>query len=253
MARRINRKELCEAIRQSQARMQEKMQGAVRTEPPPPKRLQLKYPAPRGERRPKRSFIPARIRHFRVNPRGLAGIAIGILFIVGVVLLTQAMDRSPTVETPEANQTARAVSNDLPMRPPASGTPSAPSSPRTSVVPPRPVEREPVRPPIPVVATPPAPQGDHVVVIATYTQRDLLVPVQDFFNANGIETDIMRSGSYYLVVTKQRFTRSQRSEAAGREMLRRISEIGAQYKAPPGYLSFAKSTFDSAYWKNVGN
>lgn len=257
MTRRVNRKELCEAIRQSQVRMKERMEGpeGLETNPrPEPVRFQLRQPTPKREKRPRKPLIPpaipATIRQIRIQPKYLAFAVVGLVFVAGVVWLGKAMNRQETAMPTAGLETEN--TQTVSMRPPAQ--PTTPVRPENTTRPP--VERAPLRQPTQAAAatqTPPAanPNADHVVVIATYVQRRPLEPVAEHFNANGIATEIIQRGSYYLVVTKERFESSQRTESTGKRLLEQISEIGARYKAPQGYAGFAKATFDSAYFRKL--
>ena len=91
------------------------------------------------------------------------------------------------------------------------------------------------------------PAGDHVIVIATYKQSEDLVPVKEYFNQNGIGTDIQERGDYYFLVTKDKFQSPRRTGTDGYAALQRIRQVGADYKAPQGYESFAPNLFQDAY------
>lgn len=252
MARRVNRKELCEAIRQGQARMKERMEGPGGTElksKPEPVRFQLRQPTPRSERRPKKPLIPAKLRQFRlkVNPKYLAAAAAGLFFVILVAWLAGAISRQdsalPTA-VPEGEN-----ANPVSMRPPAVEPPVRTATPSRSGS-----ERLPARQPNPGAGSPSPTvnsKGDHVVVIATFTKREPLVPVMEHFTANGIPAEVIQRGSYYMVVTKERFEASQRTESTGKRLLQQVSEIGTRYKAPSGLPGFAKATFDSAYFRKL--
>jgi hypothetical protein len=95
------------------------------------------------------------------------------------------------------------------------------------------------------------PEKDHVIVIATYANREHLIPVQAYFEANGIKTEIMRRGSYYLLVTKDRFESPLKAGTDGQQMLNKIKSLGAQYKAPDGYENFGRTPFQDAYGMKV--
>lgn len=95
------------------------------------------------------------------------------------------------------------------------------------------------------------PAGDHVIVIATYKQSEDLIPVKEYFNRNGIETDIQERGDYYFLVTKDKFQSPRRSGTDGYTALQRIRQVGADYKAPQGYESFAPNLFQDAYGMKI--
>jgi len=95
------------------------------------------------------------------------------------------------------------------------------------------------------------PAGDHVIVIATYKQSEDLVPVKEYFGQNGIETNIQERGDYYFLVTKDKFQSPRRTGTDGYAALQRIRQVGADYKAPQGYESFAPNLFQDAYGMKI--
>jgi len=98
---------------------------------------------------------------------------------------------------------------------------------------------------------PPSPAGDHVIVIATYKQSEDLVPVKEYFDKNGIETQIQEKGYYYFLVTKNKFQSPRRDGTNGYYALERIKQVGANYEAPQGYESFAPNLFQDAYGMKI--
>jgi len=93
--------------------------------------------------------------------------------------------------------------------------------------------------------------GDHVIVIATYKRGEDLVPVKEYFEQNGIETQIQERGDYYFLVTKDKFQSPRRAGTDGYAALQRIRRMGADYKAPQGYESFAPNLFQDAYGMKI--
>jgi hypothetical protein len=95
------------------------------------------------------------------------------------------------------------------------------------------------------------PVGNHVIVIATYKQSEDLVPVKEYFDKNGIRTDIEERGAYYFLVTKDKFQSPKKEGTDGYSALRRIKAIGAEYKAPTGYETFAPNLFQDVYGMKI--
>ncbi len=91
------------------------------------------------------------------------------------------------------------------------------------------------------------PAGDHVIVIATYKQGDDLVPVKEYFGKNGIETQIQERSGYFFLVTENKFQNPNREGTDGYFALQKIKKVGAKYKAPAGYETFAPNYFQDAY------
>jgi hypothetical protein len=97
----------------------------------------------------------------------------------------------------------------------------------------------------------PVSKGENVIVIATYTRQEDLTPVAAYFRQNGIETVIIKEGSYYQLVTQERFENPERTGTDGFKMKQTIKRIGANYKAPNGYERFSTTPFQDAYGKKV--
>jgi hypothetical protein len=112
-----------------------------------------------------------------------------------------------------------------------------------------PAETKPVKPQ--EQAKPAKPAGDHIIVIVAYTKQEDLTPVVAYFKKNGVETEVIKQGSYYLLVTKDRFESPERSGTDGYKMKQTIKRLGANYKAPDGYERFSSTPFQDAYGKKV--
>jgi len=97
----------------------------------------------------------------------------------------------------------------------------------------------------------PRPAGDHVIVIMTYRLRKDLEPVKDYFNSNGIATNIKKQGDYYYLLTAERFKSPKQRGSDGFYALEKIKKIGADYKAPSGYETFGAEPFQDAYGMKI--
>ncbi len=95
----------------------------------------------------------------------------------------------------------------------------------------------------------PAAQGDNCIVIQQYQAKADLVPVQEFFSKNGIATEIRQIGSVYYLISRDRYETTHRGP--GRDALRKIIEVGSQYKAPQGYETFGPKPFHDAYGMKI--
>ena len=93
--------------------------------------------------------------------------------------------------------------------------------------------------------------GNHIIVIATYKQSEDLVPVKEYFDKNGIRTDIEERGAYYFLITKDKFQSPNREGTDGYSALRRIKAVGSEYKAPAGYETFSPNLFQDAYGMKI--
>jgi len=93
------------------------------------------------------------------------------------------------------------------------------------------------------------PPKDHIIVIASHKgDVQQLKPVGEYFAENGIANEIRQSGQYYTLVTSERFSASKYSSSRLNEVKNEIINIGADYKAPKGFLSF---TFKTVYDKRI--
>jgi hypothetical protein len=167
-----------------------------------------------------------RRRSLLTRPYVVLALALGIIWLVWMVA-----GPSKDAGTPKTPQN----------EPVESGNAVGPAEPFTNKTPDDPVMNVKEAPPT-VTA------GDHVIVLAPYITKGELVPVQDHFAANGHETVIEKSGAYYVLVTKNRYKNPNNRESNGYAAKQRLKQIGAKYKAPPGYKSFA---FDDIYGKKV--
>lgn len=115
--------------------------------------------------------------------------------------------------------------------------------------------------PVPIAAKPavepaaknpekPVLTGSNVIVIVAYTKQADLAPVKEYFGKNGIETEVITRGSYFLLITKDRFE-STASGSDGYKMVQKIKQIGAAYKAPEGSERFGSKPFQDAYGMKI--
>jgi len=100
---------------------------------------------------------------------------------------------------------------------------------------------------------PSKPPGDHVIVLVQYQRYADLVPVRQHFQEHNIETEIVQQGSWYFLVTKDRYQNPETPGTNGYQAKQRIIEVGARYKgkAPEGYETFAPHFFRDAYGRKV--
>ena len=111
----------------------------------------------------------------------------------------------------------------------------------------------------PVVAANPAPKtaskqpssdetaasdGKNWIVIQSWKNKQDLIPVQAYFDGNGILTQIRKVGSQFILHTVATYDNPKRLGSDGYLARQRIVEIGAGYQPPPGYGKF---DFSSAY------
>ena len=90
--------------------------------------------------------------------------------------------------------------------------------------------------------------GNNGIVIQTYQLKAHLVPVQQHFARFDIETEIIPIDNQWGLVTKARYEENPESPGTDGYLARqKIIELGAKYKAPPGYETFGAKSFETAY------
>ena len=92
-----------------------------------------------------------------------------------------------------------------------------------------------------------SPKGNNRIVIQTYQLRTHLEPVKQYFALFGIETEIRKIDNWYYLVTTEKYQSTERAGTDGYLAKQRIIELGAEYKAPQGYESFAPNFFKDAF------
>lgn len=93
-------------------------------------------------------------------------------------------------------------------------------------------------------------KGSNIIVLVEYPKRADLVPVQKHFAGNGIQTEIVNWSGRYFLITKDRFEEFGPG-SDGYQAKQKIVEVGAKYKAPQGYETFAPNLFKDAYGKKI--
>ena len=97
----------------------------------------------------------------------------------------------------------------------------------------------------------PKPTGNNVIVLVQYEAHADLVPVRDHFAEYGIETEIVMENGRWFLQTKNRYDNPGTRGTDGYKALQEIIKVGAEYKAPPNYETFAAKLFSDAYGKLV--
>lgn len=209
-----------------------------------------------------------------------AGVAAGIIIVLLLILAIASRFSGNTQEQPESNDGIAAVPKEtlnvsnvnpesevLPppvqepvvqksvVKQPEASVPAQPVKTQSTAKPeiPAAIQNEFQKPtvekkPEPVKATS---TGDNAIVITTYTKKDDLVPVVEYFKANGIATEIIQEGSYYYVVSQSRFDTVNTPGSEGYKLKQKIKQVGANYKAPAGFERFASKPFQDVYGKKI--
>jgi len=97
----------------------------------------------------------------------------------------------------------------------------------------------------------PKPTGNNVIVLVEFGAQADLVPVRDHFAKYGIEIEIVMGNGRYFLQTKNRYDNPRTPGTNGYKALQEIIKVGAKYKAPPNFETFAPNFFSDAYGKKV--
>ena len=98
----------------------------------------------------------------------------------------------------------------------------------------------------------PEPTGNNVIVLVQFGAHADLVPVREHFTKHNIETEIvMENGRYFLQTKNRNYDNPEKRGTDGYKALQEIIKVGAKYKAPPNYETFAAHLFSDAYGKKV--
>lgn len=87
----------------------------------------------------------------------------------------------------------------------------------------------------------PASQGRNRIVIQMYQIREQLVPVKEYFDKLGVDTEIIERNNWYYLATKNGYDNPDKPGTDGYLAKQKIIELGAGYKAPAGYETFRRA------------
>jgi hypothetical protein len=79
------------------------------------------------------------------------------------------------------------------------------------------------------------------IVLKVFQVRTQLEPLKEYFDRMGIATEITERNGWYYLVTKNKYQNIEKPGSDGYLAKQKIVEIGADYKAPPGYETFRKT------------
>ena len=95
--------------------------------------------------------------------------------------------------------------------------------------------------------------GDYAVVLTELknaaTARDL-EPAKQYFNEQGILTEIKNVRGSYFLLTTEKYDGFSRG-TPGYDAIEKIKRVGAKYKAPSGYGGFGSKPFSDAYGRKM--
>ncbi len=91
------------------------------------------------------------------------------------------------------------------------------------------------------------PTGNNRIVIQTCRLRTHLEPVKQYFAQFRIQTEIRKISNMFYLVTSKKYDNPNKPGTDGYLAKQKIVELGAGYKAPAGYDSFAPKLFNDAF------
>lgn len=95
--------------------------------------------------------------------------------------------------------------------------------------------------------------GQNNIVLKQYHKAEDLEQAKKYFASVGIETVIINRNGVYYLISKEKYENPGRVGTDGYHALRRIKEVGANYKAPQGYETFGPKPFQDAYGMRFSN
>lgn len=106
-------------------------------------------------------------------------------------------------------------------------------------------------PPAQRSAVPAQSTGNNVIVLKEYGARADLDLVQQYFEKNGIMTEVVLENGRYFLQTINTYDNPDTPGTNGYIAKMKIAEIGKNYKAEPGFETFGPRFFSDAYGKKV--
>ncbi|MGA1979505.1 MAG: hypothetical protein ABSG99_02920 [Sedimentisphaerales bacterium] len=203
------------------------------------KQIVTKFPTPASGRakwlnRPRIAQINAGRIEISIPYQLAIALLLGLILLVLVSFRLGQSGQKATVSTVKTPKTMQKEAPKVTVGAPQKAVPAEEKAPAPPVV----QKVEPVKP-----------KGDNRIVIQTYQLRADLEPVKQYFAQFGIETEIIKVGDWYHLVTKDKYENPGKPGTDGYLAKQKIIELGAKYKAPPGYEAFGSQPFRDAYGK----
>ena len=256
MARNRGKKALYEVMSKARSR-----QGYGKTlEPMHPKKTEEEKPVAQPSKamadwwkRPR--IVQFNAGRFEFSVPYQAAIALGLVLVLLLLGSYRLGQNSvvPARATDESMQEPETVDPESAAGPETAGL-EQPSAPDDKTVSDQDATRvEDVAPDVEREVEPVIPKGNNVIVLVQFGRMPDLVPVQEHFAENGIETEIdFRDGKYFLE-TVERYNNPANPGTDGFEAKKEIMRIGLLYKgkAPAGLESFEKHLFQDVYGRKV--
>ena len=161
-----------------------------------------------------------------------------VLGLIALVLIIFRLGQYSSMAGQEAAGPLEGTTNNAPVNPARQSNINGtiPAQPRTS------------SPPVQRNVVPAQSTGNNVIVLKEYGAKMALVLAQQYFEKNGIMTDVVLENGRYFLQTINTYDNPATPGTDGYKERMRIIEIGKSYKAPTGYETF---NFKDAYGKKV--
>lgn len=92
--------------------------------------------------------------------------------------------------------------------------------------------------------------NDYSIVLAEVKSSRDLEPAKQYFDEQGIATEIKNVRGSYFLVTAEKYDGFSRG-SVGYDAIEKIKQVGAKYKAPAGYGGFGLKPFSDAYGRKM--
>ena len=174
------------------------------------------------------------------------GIAIALGILLAAVVLFRLGQRVGNRDIPANTPAAKPVVNPSTLVRPAESKPVTPKP----VTQDTPVVTQPTAQDTSaaaVAANQPTSTGKNRIVLKVYQVRSHLEPAKEYFDKMGVATEIIEKGSWYYLVTKNKYDNPERAGTDGYLARQKIIELGAGYKAPVGFETFGPKPFSDAF------
>jgi hypothetical protein len=227
--------------------LKQQQQPVVPQPPAPPKVMappKVTVPPKPAQIKPARPKTPGKGLWDKKRVAKAGWIVAGIAVVAAIVYVGAGLFRTKPDARPKTDNPAKVAEPTKPEKVAPQPKPQAKPE-HQAVAPAKPKPAE------PVASAAGDALRDHVLVIATYTRSEDLEPVRDYFGQNGTETEILKRGSYYYLMTKARYPNPRKAGSEGAVALDKIKQIGAKYKAPKGSERFGNTPFQDAYGMKI--
>lgn len=240
MARKPKRMALYEAIRQGQAKIAKGLESGQMRSDGRLYRKKESVPVPETNALSEEHEKSPGITTLSKTLALVSGLAVLVILLFGIWLGMHFADRSEPAAAPDESE-MRALENapdDPAGATEVNGSGTGLGSDTTA------------RQPTGRTAAPASPEGANVIVIQQISpdQQDKLLPVKEYYDAKGVQTELIQRSGYALLVTRVGFDHNpNRAGTEGHRMIERIKQLGLAYPEATGDTKFGLRPFQDAY------